>query len=226
MKKSAFGMSLSLILTAVFSLAFAQVSRAQAPGTPVQESAKEGHDQKIIDQALALKDAGKLLKAEQVSEQLAKPQPAKVELPPPSVAVLRGREVAGKARAGFVQIGYCYLCKKCDHWHLNLAGGYAITSDVVASCQHVVKPGDQMREGYLIAVDSDQKVRAVTAVLAAEAKMDTAILRVEGEPLQPLSLQPAVAVGDPAYCYSFPLGQRAYFSDGIVNRFYHHKKTR
>jgi hypothetical protein len=42
---------------------------------------------------------------------------------------------------------------------------------------------------------------------------------VEGEGLQALPLQADIKQGAAVYCYSDPMGQVGYFSDGIVNRF-------
>ena len=191
---------------------------AQLPGTPIIETT--GNDEGLIEKATKLREAGKLLKDAQVAEQMEKPEAAAVELAEENVQALKTREVAEKARKGFLRVGYFFLCKRCDHWHFNLAGGYAVGKDTIASCYHVIKPGDDMREGYLVAVDCEDNVIPVTKVLAADKALDTVILRVEGGNQSPLGLSDAVAVGDPAYCYSFPLGQRGYFSNGIVNRFY------
>jgi hypothetical protein len=45
-------------------------------------------------------------------------------------------------------------------------------------------------------------------------------VRVEGRGLSPLPLREDVAPGDRVSCFSEPLGQAGYFSNGIVNRFY------
>lgn len=207
-----------LLLLALLPLFCAAPSLAQLPGTPIIETA--GNDDELIQKASKLREAGKLMKDAQVAEQMDKPEPGAVELAAENGQVLKTREVADKARKGFLRVGYFFLCKRCDHWHFNLAGGYAIGKDTIASCYHVIKPGDDMREGYLVAVDWENNVIPVTKVLAADKALDTVILRVEGGTQVPLGLSDAVAVGDPAYCYSFPLGQRGYFSNGIVNRFY------
>jgi len=135
---------------------------------------------------------------------------------------LSGREVAARARAAHVQFGWYYLCKNCSNWHINLAGAYAVSEDAIGTCHHCVEPKESdMKEGYLIGVDHHGEVLAVTAVVAKSQSMDAAILRVEGAKLEPLPFNDAVAPGDPAYCYSAPLGQTGYFSEGIVNRFYY-----
>ena len=78
---------------------------------------------------------------------------------------------------------------------------------------------DNIREGYLIAVDEDDHVFPVTEVLAANRATDTAIIRVKERTLHPLPLTLDVMPGDRVFCFSEPKGRRGYFSEGIVNRF-------
>jgi hypothetical protein len=141
-------------------------------------------------------------------------------LPKVRTGSLRGREVAERARRGYVRIGWYFLCQRCDEWHLDAAGGYAIAPDAVVTCHHCVEPQASMRQAYLVAIDPEGTVLPVTGVLAKSKTMDAAILRVEGGRFTPLPLNDNVAPGDVAYCFSEPLGQSGYFSVGIVNRFY------
>jgi hypothetical protein len=125
------------------------------------------------------------------------------------------------ARRSHLRVGWSYLCEKCGKWHLNLAGGYALTtSGAVATCFHVVSPGPGMREGCLVAVDDGESVLPVVEVLAANHDSDACIVRIAGTGFRPLPLNTKVYPGDTAYCYSDPVEHRDYFSAGIVNRFY------
>ena len=105
---------------------------------------------------------------------------------------------------------------------MNLAGGYVITDDGAAvTCYHCVEPKESsMREGYLIALDADNNVLPVTAILGCDKIMDAAIVRVAGKDLTPLALNDRVAPGDPVYLYSDPMHVAGYFSSGMVNRFF------
>ncbi len=192
---------------------------AQAPGVPI-EQAGPAAQASVLEKAKALREAGKLkLNIAAVKQQITTPVPGPLVLPAPSKVPLEGRDVAVRAHAGYLRFGWYYLCPRCDHWHVNLAGSYAIATDAIATCHHCVEQKPEMREGYLIAVDHTGAVLAVTAILAKSATMDAAILRVDGK-LKALALNDNVAPGDAAYCYSAPLGQQGYFSAGIVNRFY------
>ena len=198
---------------------------AQAPGTPI-EPAAAGNDSLILDQAGKLREAGKLMKAEDVQAQAAKPVPGAISLTAVSQRPLSARAVAEKARQGYLRVGFVYLCKRCDHWHLRLAGGYAIATDAAVTCNHVLKVSDDMREAYLIAVDSSGTVLPVTSILAANEAMDAAVLRIAPGKFVPLGLNAEVSAGDAAYCFSSPLGQQGYFSNGIVNRFHWKEKPK
>lgn len=193
---------------------------AQAPGVPI-EGAGAARDSHTLGAAEALRTAGKLLDRERVKALLAKPEPAKVVLPAPGTQRLDTREVCRKARAGLVRVGWYFKCPRCDHWHLNLAGGYALTADgVVATCHHVLASQVEMREGYLIAATVDGTAWPVRTVLAASQGADTALVAVDGLKAEPLALNDQVAPGDAAYLFSDPLGITGYFSAGMVNRFY------
>jgi hypothetical protein len=203
------------------SLATAFPACAQAPGVPIERGVPLTRDAKILKGAKALREGGKLLKRNEVTALLKAPRPERIDLPACSDRSLSPREIYRLARAAYVRLGWNYRCKRCDDWHLNLAGGYAIAAGgVVATCYHVVEPNDTMREGYLIAVTADGAVRPVSSVLAAHERMDAAIVRVDGADLAPLPLNDNAAPGDAAYLFSDPLKVRGYFSTGMVNRFY------
>ena len=209
------------ITVAAFAISIPLPLSAQAPGVPIETIGNRRLDGGIISKAKALKDAGKLkLSLDAAKEQLKTPQPGLVNFPAPRTQAMSGREIARTAREGHLQLGWFYLCTRCDKWHVNLAGAYAVAEDAIATCHHCVEPNADMREGYLIAVDHTGEVLPVTAILAKSQTLDGAILRVSGGKLSPLPFNDNVSPGDAAYCYSAPLGQSGYFSEGIVNRFY------
>jgi hypothetical protein len=118
-----------------------------------------------------------------------------------------------------VRIGWLYLCTDCDKWHLGLSGGYAITKNTAATCDHVVEPLEDMKEGYLVAADDDDNLFAVTEVLATNPSLDSAIVRLNTDKLTPVAFTCDVQPGDTVYCFSDPVDRRGYFSQGMVNRF-------
>jgi hypothetical protein len=207
-------------LTVGLLLTFAFSALAQAPGEPIGPDSTDSSDGPLIAKLQKLRRAGKLLDKKHVAALLNEPQPAPITLLPPATQPLSRREIAVRARQSYVRIGWLLLCSHCNRWHLTLAGGYPISADgAVATCYHCIEPDEDVREEYLVAVDSNDNVLPVTSVLAAHKQLDAAILRVTGT-FKPLALNTDVASGDPVYLYSDPLGTRGYFSSGIVNRFF------
>lgn len=210
----------------LFSLFFSTLLHAQTEDTPIIDQTLNGiknSDAVIIDRVQAMIKEKKLLSHDEVVKQLQDPQPEAVSLVPAQEKALDTEEIGQRGRQANLRVGYCYLCTKCDHWHLNLAGGYAIAKDVVVTCDHVVNTNSEIREGYLIVVDAEQKVYAAKSLMAHSKVMDVAILRINEANFSPLPLNDQVKQGALAYCYSSPMGQVGYFSDGIVNRFFWEK---
>ena len=195
---------------------------AQAPDVPVYRQGRRQSDYEgsIRAGARALYASGEVVKLVMVKEQLKRTS-CDLTLPKPRTTKLASKEICDRARGSHLRLGWYYLCNKCDDWHINLAGSYALTADgAVATCYHVVQPEREMREGCLLAADEGGQVLAVTEVLAANRYSDACIVRVAARDLKPLPLNTNIFPGDPAYCYSDPLDHRGYFSAGIVNRFY------
>lgn len=178
-------------------------------------------DPVVAGAATALRDAGRLMGGDKLLPQLSKVR-CQLRLPARRVEELPGRQIWELARKSYLRIGWYYLCKKCERWHVDLAGGYALTEDgVAATCHHVLEQPPNYASGFIIAATDAGKVFAVTEILAANARSDVAIVRlaVDG-PLTPLPLSEEARPGDTVYCFSDPMNYRGYFSRGIVNRFH------
>jgi thiol-disulfide isomerase/thioredoxin len=212
--------SLPRIILAASILTLAPQVFAQAPGAQIEFNHPETGEAELLGRLEKLRAEGKLFALDQVKAQLKAPVGGEVDLPKANTEALKTREVAKRARAGYVQVGYYYLCKNCDRWHINIAGGYAIAKDAIATCHHCVEPNETIRDGFLIAIDSTGEILPITGIIACNKSMDVAILRVQGGKFTPLPLSDQVDQGDAAYCFSKPLGQENYFSNGIVNRFF------
>ncbi len=199
-------------------------SFAQGPDVSIFEQSRNGmraEEKRIGKQAEKLLEDGKLLGIEATGELIKSPAPVQLELPASQKNPLTPTEIAKRAKASSYRVGWAYLCNSCDNWHINLAGGYALTSDgVLGTCAHVIKTDNKkMRKGGLIAVDQSGKVYPVTSILANDTKIDGALIKIDTK-TTPLPLNDQVAPGDAAFCFSRPLKQGQYFSRGMVNRFY------
>ena len=193
---------------------------AQSPGVPIHNPTLEVlRFTETTNAAQQLRLSGKAVSLAAVKEQLQRTA-CTLTLPSAGAETLSGRQVWERARAAHVRVGWFYLCPRCDDWHLNLAGGYALTADgAVATCHHVVRPSREIREGCLVAADDEGRLFPVTEVLAANRRADICIVRVAGAKFRPLPLNTNVSPGDTAYCLSDPLKEHGYFTKGIVNNF-------
>lgn len=214
---------LNVGLTLVSLLVLAgTANRSSAQGTGVPVYAQGGTEEERIKEAAGkLREAGALVRETALTNQLDRTN-CTLELPKPGTTRLAGRDLWTVARTAHLRIGWYFHCTKCEKWHLGLGAGYALTKDgAVATCFHVVRLPDRFKEGYLIAADEDGKIYPVTEILAANPDADACILRIQAKDLKPLPLNTAVFPGDRCVCFSDPLGQRGYYTDGIVSRFVH-----
>ncbi len=189
----------------------AKVAAPAAPPSP--------HDP-LLDIAEKAVKSGTFLDHENAKAQMKEPRPGAIVLPPASTGAKSSRDIARLARNTHLRAGWFYRCTKCDHWHLNLAGAYAIATDVVATANHVLEPPTTLKEGWLIIADEQNNIYKTTSILGTDAPADAALLRIAGGGLTPLPLRAEVELGEAVYCFSDPLKHRGYFSAGIVNRFY------
>jgi hypothetical protein len=211
-------------------LAMAAVSVPLLCATPVSSEAVSSaaeaalppaNEDVIVGNAQSLWEKNQLPSPRQLRDWMQQPTSVPLQLPPPSSTPLSVREIAKRATASHVRIGWVFQCNRCANWHANLAGGYAISPDTVATARHILTPPDKMKgdAGYPVAVRGESEVLVISGVWAADTAADTALLRLRTSDLTPLPLNPEVEVGDTVFCLSDPTGEFGYFSTGIVNRF-------
>ena len=195
---------------------------AAGPPPAAQTATTSTPQSPLVPQVQKLAAEGRLISAEVFLSQLDHPVATRVELASPASVPLRGREIAKRAAAAHVRVGWVYQCTKCNRWHTNLAGGYAIAPDVVVTARHVVAPPAAMKPAaaFPVVVRGESEVMNIDAVIVANETADTAILRVSAKDLTPLALSHDVQVGDTAYCFSDPRDVLGHFSSGLVNRFH------
>ncbi|MEY3394671.1 MAG: hypothetical protein RL346_907 [Verrucomicrobiota bacterium] len=210
-----------------FLILLAPCLTAQTSDTPIFEQSgtavKKSHDE-IIRKALLAREKVSAIDKTEIDKQILAPKPEPVELAAPFSKALSAEEIARHARESNLRVGYCYLCMNCENWHINLAGGYAIAPNVIVTCDHVLCNKTRMRDGFIVAFDLTGNIACGVAVLARNATMDTAIIKVAGAVFSPVPLNAEVKQGSPSYCFSYPLKQQGYFSTGVINRFYWHER--
>ncbi|MES2598001.1 MAG: redoxin domain-containing protein [Verrucomicrobiota bacterium] len=190
-----------------------KTSEASPPKEPEPDSS-------LVAKAREMTEKGQLLKAAAFMEALKNPQPARIARVPESTESMTGRQIAARAQAAHLRVGWLYQCTQCSRWHTTLAGGYAISTDAVVTAHHVMEAPANMKEGlgYPVIVRGEDEILPNVTVIAADADDDAVILRTSVTDLKPLSILDDVQVGDSVFCLSDPRGVRDYFSTGIVNR--------
>ena len=210
--------------TILIALSLIIPASAQGTGVSIFEQSPKGmraEEKQISKQAQKLFDDGKLLGLKTIGELIKSPASIKIELPVARKNRLAPTQIAKCAKISGYRVGWAYLCNSCDNWHINLAGGYALTDGgILGTCAHVINMDNKkMLKGGLIAVDHSGKVYPVTSILANDTKIDGALIKIDTK-TTPLPLNDQISPGDFAFCLSRPLKQGQYFTQGIVNRFY------
>lgn len=198
---------------------------AQSLDTPIFEQSdtavKKVQDE-IIQKALVVREQTSAINKAEIDKQILSPIPEPIKLPTALTKKLSPEEIAEHARKSNLRVGYCYKCMNCDNWHINLAGGYAVAPNVIVTCDHVLLSKTKMRDGFIVAIDHEGNVACGVSILARNATMDAAIIKVAGAEFKSVPLNANVKQGSLSYCFSYPLKQQGYFSAGIINRFYWH----
>ena len=198
-------------------------ARAQAAGVPIEPQRIPAPTADLNAQLSKLRDAGQLMSADAVAAALRHPTPTPVALAPTATVPLSPPEVAARARRSFLRVAWCFPGRRPGTWDINVADGYLLTADGVAgTAYHVLRPPRQLhRQPYLYAQTPDGRAYPVTQVLAADPRMDTALIRLGGAAgLTPMGINDQTAPGDAVYLLSDPSWVSGYFSTGVINRFY------
>lgn len=206
------------LILAIF--AFIGSLKSEAQSVPVYRTDQDVSDDPVLrKRAEELYSQGLSLPISAVKDQLSRGS-CELNLPEPHYRQMEGRSLWSAARKSFVRVGYYYLCKGCKRWHLDLSCGFFLSEDgAVATAYHVLQQDRRMRKGCLIVVDDEGIVYPVTEVAAANKASDVCILRVHATAkTSPLPLSEDARPGDRVFCFSDPMGERSYFSAGMVNR--------
>lgn len=197
--------------------------RLERLGEPIEDDPKSEHS-RVEDPLIAkAREAAKkegFTNGLKFAELRRSPSATSLSLPAPNKQPLRGREIAQRAKDAHVRCGWAFHCSKCDRWHLQVAGGYAIANNAVATAAHVMTEpsASKLEEAYPIVVIGDDRIIPVESVVALDSAMDTIVLTVGASDLKPIAFSDDVSIGDSVFCFSDPQGIRGYFSAGMINR--------
>lgn len=141
-----------------------------------------------------------------------------ISLPSPARRKLSPEQVAQRARAGTLVVGYLHLCKNCPHYHVIAGAGIVLTEDgVIATCHHLVSDADAK---VFVAMTGDGRCYPVKELLASSHTNDVVLLRLEtgGKRLTALPLEERAPVGSRVYVLGHPESHYYTFTEGIVAR--------
>ena len=173
----------------------------------------------LIRQGVALIEGRRTIGAAVLNKQLAVSS-CQLDLPPAGPSVSDSAELFRIAKDSVVVVGGLYKCSKCSRWHADTASGFVISPyGAVVTNYHVV---DCSTERALVVMTADSHVYPVERVLAASRADDLAILKVDAEGLQPLTLAggvDAAPVGSAVSIISHPDGRFYCYTAGVVSRY-------
>ncbi len=203
-------LTIASIWLTTFSLA---IAHAAPPIADIDDRGVHSAFQRAMVEQM---DSGETISAADLSEQLDRTGPAAIELVAPSSQRLTPPQVYDRAQRSVVLIGSLYKCENCDQWHAGLGSGFAIAPSVVVTNYHVV----QSRNGTPLGVHTiDGKTYYVAEVLAADAKEDLAILRVDTDKLSAIAVGHDAPIGADVFVLSHPVNRFFTFTRGMISRY-------
>lgn len=190
-----------------------------AAARPPFQSGEVINDEEIRSQLLAAGEAliasGRATKSVELLHRL-KGNSCSLKLPAASTAAVSARELVRSSRAGVVVLGALRHCDMCPKAHLYTSSGFILSaSGACATCYHVVNDKENLA---LVAMTGDGSIHTVTRVLAANAKLDVAILQLDGTGFTPLPLAPPAPAGSLVRVLSHPHNRYYTLTEGLVSR--------
>ena len=126
------------------------------------------------------------------------------------------KDVYDSSLKSVVLLARGYKSKTSRSWQVSVACGILISKNgILVTNYHVMEPS---RGTAMAAMTFDNKVYAISEVLAADKKNDIAIIKLKGEGFSPLSLSTGNSTGTSVLCVSHPDGRFYSLSKGIVSR--------
>lgn len=133
----------------------------------------------------------------------------------PSAEAIDAVEIQRRLRRSVFVIGIRYQCENCTRWHLRTSSAFAVGPSHVVTNHHVVEKGG----AAAVILDATGAHRAVIGIVAIDTDDDLALLRVEGEGLEPLPLAAAdPPAGSDVFILSHPANHYYVFTRGMVSR--------
>lgn len=167
--------------------------------------------------ARALWDKAGLKRMKAFAPQLARTSVA-LTLPAPESTVYSLPDLFKRRRSGVLVLGTYGICKHCNEWHEVTTGtAFVVAADGVCVTNHHMFL-EEGRETSLFAFTDDGTAYPVKEVLAANAKDDVAIFKIEAKGLTPIPLRSGAPVGTSLALISHPQETYYMLSEGMLAR--------
>ena len=211
----------------------AAVDEGLTSGEWVDDAALSRMLRDATDAFLAEGSGREVVSPEQLRRGLSRGQAAVEGLVEAGDADLDGATLYEQAQRAVALVGSAYKCPHCDNWHTDAASGFFIAPGGVLVTNHHVVAADRDGRRAMFAMLPDGRTFALAEVLAADARTDVAIVRVDpvdqhgsDAPIPALPLAEASTTGQDAWVLSHPDGRYFALTKGIVSRRYLHHGQR
>ncbi|HLH54869.1 MAG TPA: serine protease [Verrucomicrobiae bacterium] len=205
------------LFSALIALAAVSGWAAAQPGSFVIDDDK--YSDRVLQSAERLLQQHRLVSLQSLQQQVRR-RGTPLNLLPVSREKLEPPELCERLRESTLAVGTFYKCPDCGNWHFSSSSGFvAAEGGVISTCCHVIITDDKdVKEAYLVAADSSARVYPVEAVLAADTRADTCLLRITAPGLRPLPFRTGARPGEMVYCLSHPGGYFFMFTQGMISR--------
>lgn len=196
-------------------------AQAPAAGSSAAAIDDEQLELRITAACERLRQQGELVAFAALQQQARERAHCELAAAPLRTAAKTGPELYELVRQSALIVGHYYRCPECDDWHFTGASGFAVSTDgAVATCAHLLEDDPDMPTAFLVVADYDGRVWPVQQVLASDTETDVCILGTARAAQVPLPLRADARTGEPVWLLSNPDHQFAFFSQGIVARWY------
>jgi serine protease Do len=170
----------------------------------------------FVSEMTRLYETGQCASVEDLDRQAREEKGCSLSLPGRRKALGPVENAYESACESIAVMGRIYKCGKCEHWHLTTATAFVVRPDgVLLTNFHVVEKDEQGKAlGVML---HDGRVLPVRRVLASSKEDDLAVIKVDADKLQPLTLARSCRVGEPVSLISHPVEHFYTLTEGIVS---------
>lgn len=194
---------------------------ARGKATPVLVMDDVERWKQFADELGDLHTRGQAAPIRQLRDQLDSRPRTRLEPARPGRRTFDPEDLYTRCSDAVVAIGSVYKCNRCPHWHTgNTATGWVIgRNGEIVSNHHVFADSRNTNVVAIGIMTRDGRCFPVQEVLAADARRDIAIVRVDAKGLPSLPVALHEPVGRPISVIAHPAGDLYTFTQGSISRY-------